>query len=554
MDGYNIEDLPVKLQLVMNDFELFARNFIKIIDNNKNTVPFILNPEQKEFLENMETYNAILKGRQIGFTTFSLNYMLYSAIRHPNTSYMIMSQTASVSKSIFKKLKGVYKRLPHKEYKEYGIFPKVTLSNRDEFELENGSRIVIATANGEDSISGNTFEIIHFSEFGKYKPYETQDEIIATAIPALAKNEDARIIIESTAMGHNYFYELFMKAWKDKDRKDEIWTPFFYSWLAKAYADQYKHTYDKAEKWFKGQNKGKRMTEEDLTDEELELKETYGANYRQLMYRRWYIQLNSEEKFKREFPTTPTEAFSTSSISMFNMDTIMERMQNLPKPLPNKKVLEKSDFPELLKQHLGKSLFLYELPLHKKYYAGVDSALGRGGDSSTITIIDEDGREVAYFKSNKIELYKFADVVNALCRWYKYALIAAENNGIGSPLVEKLRGELHYMNMLKYKAYDSGGSGRVHLGFYMDRDTKHVLIQQFKEYFERGMILINTKDTLDEMSIFIDMNGKLGNKKGAKNHDDLVISHALSVQALIKGRTGLWYVEDPHDFGREEII
>ncbi|WP_368974691.1 hypothetical protein NST61_16970 [Caldifermentibacillus hisashii] len=54
------------LQKVMNDFRLFAKNFIKIIDNNGNSIPFVLNPEQEDFINNMEKYNIILKGRQIG--------------------------------------------------------------------------------------------------------------------------------------------------------------------------------------------------------------------------------------------------------------------------------------------------------------------------------------------------------------------------------------------------------------------------------------------------------------------------------------------------------
>lgn len=68
------------LEKVMSDFRLFAKNFIKIIDNNGESVPFILNPEQEQFTDEMAKFNVLLKGRQIGFTTWSLAYMLYSAI------------------------------------------------------------------------------------------------------------------------------------------------------------------------------------------------------------------------------------------------------------------------------------------------------------------------------------------------------------------------------------------------------------------------------------------------------------------------------------------
>ncbi|KYD26208.1 hypothetical protein [Geobacillus sp. B4113_201601] len=52
-----------KLKIIMNDFKLFAKNFIKIVDNFGNTVPFILNPEQEQFMNEMSKYNIILKGR-----------------------------------------------------------------------------------------------------------------------------------------------------------------------------------------------------------------------------------------------------------------------------------------------------------------------------------------------------------------------------------------------------------------------------------------------------------------------------------------------------------
>ena len=54
----------------MNDFKLFAKNFIKIVDNNGDTVPFILNPEQEQFINEMGKYNIIkdLEVKGAGFT------------------------------------------------------------------------------------------------------------------------------------------------------------------------------------------------------------------------------------------------------------------------------------------------------------------------------------------------------------------------------------------------------------------------------------------------------------------------------------------------------
>ncbi|GGJ77164.1 hypothetical protein GGR02_003028 [Anoxybacillus voinovskiensis] len=522
-----------KLQIIQNDFKLFAKNFIKIIDNNGDTVPFVLNPEQEKYINEMGKYNIILKGRQIGFTTLSLAYMLYSACTKPDTNYIIMTHHASVSKSLFVKLKKMYKNLPHGKY---NLFPKALLNNRDELYLENGSRIIIATAQGEDAISGNTFQFIHLSEMAKY-PNDVQEEIIATCIPALAKNESSMIWIESTAFGFNTFQEMFMKAYRDRE---SVWKAFFFSWLAEAYTKQFKHTFDEAEAWWKAKNNGRRMTYDDLEHDEKILRDKYGATYRQLMFRRYYVETNSLEKFRREFPTTPDEAFQESTKSVFDIAKVIEKIQYAIPPIETKDVYD--ELPDVLKQYVNKNLFIYHLPKPKtKYYVGVDVASGQGGDYSTMSIFDEEGQQVASFYANDIAVYKFAEIVDALGKFYNYAFICVERNSYGLPLLERLRKDYGYLNLLKQKVFDQKGKRKMQLGFQTTNTTKPIIINDMKEMFELGMINIECVRTLEEMKIYQeDAKGRTNAKKGVKNHDDLVIAVAMAVQAMKQGK---YYVE-----------
>lgn len=513
-----------KLDKITKDFKLFSKNFIKIINNDNESVPFILNPEQSQFIDDMEKYNIICKGRQIGFTTLSLGFMLWSAMTKPDTSYLMMTHNGKVTQSLLRKLKKMYNSLPHDKY---DIFPKTTIDNRDEMSFVNGSRIVVATAEGTDSISGNTFQLIHLSEMAKY-PANVQEEIIATAIPALAKNPDSSIIIESTAMGFNYYQELFMEAYRTTD---SVWKPFFYSWLAEAYTKQFKHSFDEAEEWYKVNNKGKRMSYDDLENDEIELKEKYNCTYRQLMYRRYYITLNSLEKWNREFPITPEVAFSTSNKSVFDTDKILTRFNNAKKPIHIKQVKEK--LPSTLHKYLNKSLFIYNFPKSKmRHFGGIDVASGVGGDNSTISIFNAEGEQCACFYSNKVPVYEFATIVNDLGRYFNYAFLAIERNSYGLPLLEKLRKEYGYENLLKQKIFNERGKKVHQLGFMTTNVTKPILINDMKEHFECNLILIHSLETLDEMKIFQDVNGKMGNKKGNNNHDDLVISVAMAIQAM----------------------
>ncbi|ASA96509.1 terminase large subunit domain-containing protein [Anoxybacillus flavithermus] len=522
-----------KLQIIMNDFKLFAKNFIKIVDNFGNTVPFVLNPEQEQFMNDMGKHNIILKGRQIGFTTLSLAYMLYSAITKPDTNYIIMTHHASVSKSLFVKIKKMYKNLPHDKY---DIFPKTLKNNRDEIYFDNGSRIIIATAQGEDAISGNSFQMIHLSEMAKY-PVDVQEEIIATCIPALAKNESSAIIIESTAFGYNTYQEMFMKAYRDKE---SVWKAHFYSWLAKAYEKQFRHTFDESEAWFRANNHGRRMTCEDLDHDEKILRDKYGATYRQLMFRRYYIQTNSLEKFRREFPTTPDEAFMETNKAVFDTAKIIERLQHVIPPLETKEVL--GVLPDTLKPYLNKNLFIYHLPKPKmRMYAGVDVASGQGGDYSTMSIFDADGQQVASFYANDIPVYKMAEIANSLLRFYNYAFTAVERNNVGLPFIEKLFKDHGYLNLMKEKIFDQRGKRKMQRGFTTTRITKPIIIEDLKQAFELGYINIECVRTLEEMKIYQEQkNGKMGNKKGNNYHDDMVMSMALCVQALKQAK---YYVD-----------
>ncbi|MED0665313.1 DNA packaging protein [Bacillus badius] len=523
------------LQKVMDDFRLFAKNFIKIIDNNGESVPFILNPEQEQFTKEMTKYNVILKGRQIGFTTWSLAYMLYSATTKPDTSYLIMTHHNKVTQSLLKKIKKMYKSLPHDKYPE--LFPKLELNNRDGLYMSNGSNIMVSTAGGEDSISGNTFELIHFSEMAKY-PNEAQEEIMATAIPALAKNPNSKIIVESTAMGYNFYQDLFMKAYRGKE---SVWKAFFFSWLSEAYHKQFKHSFDESETWFKLHNKGARMSKKDLEHDEKILHEKYGATFRQLMFRRYYIETNSLEKFMREFPTTPHEAFAESNKAVFDTKKIIERLQNVIEPLPTNEIYD--ELPEILQPYINKNLFIYHMPKRgMRMYAGVDVASGSGGDNdnSTMSVYNAEGQQMASFYANDIPVYEFAKIVDSIGRFFNYAFICVERNGLGIPLLERLRKEMGYMNLLKQKIFNEKGKKKLQLGFQTTNTTKPILIEDMKENFELGMINIECVQTLEEMKIYQDNNGKLGNKRGTNLHDDLVIATAMAIQAMKQGK---YYVD-----------
>lgn len=517
-----------KFELVMDDFKAFAKNFVKIVDNEGNTIPFILNKEQSDFVDTMEKFNVILKSRQIGFSTMSLAICLHNAIKYPNTNYMIVSLSGESVTSLFEKLKFMNDNLPRTKYP----FPRTMRDNRGELVLENGSRVQVAASDGKSIGRGSTFQYILLSEMAFYQG--DQSKVLTSLEQALAKNSTSKLVIETTANGTgNYYYDLFMRSWKGKTN----YKAFFYGWTSDAYKEQFRFEHDIAEDWYKAQNKGQRLNSKDLTEEENRIADL-GANLRMLMWRQWKLSSMSLVDFQTEFPSYPEEAFKTSGQNVFDQTKILERLENLPVPMSKDEL--KTEIPETLHKYIGKGLNVYHLPKRGvRYYGGSDVASGSGGDSSTLTLMDADGAQVLAFANNKVSVYEFAEILNTIGRYYNYAFLACEKNSYGLPVIERLRNDYHYMNLYKHKTFDQKGNKKFALGWLTTDKTKAIMISDFKESFEKGLILINDKETLQQMILFIEQNGKMGNKKGANNHDDMVIAHSLAVQAR---KNNKWYV------------
>lgn len=512
----------------MSDFKLFAKNFIQIVNNDGNLQLFLLNEQQEQFIDGISKYNIISKSRQLGFSTLSLAYCLFQAVTKPNTNYLIVSYKGDSSSALFERLKTMNQYLPRDKFPS--LFPNVKRDNKGELLFDNGSRITCTVAGNKDVGRGSTYEYILLSEFAFY---QNQEKVLLSAEQSLAKNENSKVVLETTSNGMNHYYKLFMSAWKGESKYKATFYPFYSS----AYRELFKHDYDEAEKWFKEDNKGKRLSKDDLEKDEVILFNS-GANLRQIMWKRWKMLDLTQQEFWQEYPSNPLESFISTSVSVFDQSKVLDRLQYVKEPLDKELV---TDIPESLMPYLNKSLFIYSLPKKGRYYGGVDTASGSGGDNSTISIIDSDGEQVLSFYNNKVPIYEFAEIVNEIGRWFNYAFLAVESNSYGKPLLERLRNDYQYMNLYKGKIFDQRGRKKLQLGFTTTTATKPILISDFKEQFERNMILLHCKETLQQMQIYQeDEKGRTNAKRGQGNYDDLVISSALSVQAQ---KANKWYVD-----------
>lgn len=513
-----------KLQIINNDFFLWAKNFIKIIDNEGNEIKFSPNEQQTEFVEKMGKFNIIAKSRQLGFSTLAIIYCLWLACTKPNTNCLMISYNVESTQALFEKMKMIYTTIPDK-YK-----PAEKRNNRMELYLENGSRVIVKTAGNKSLGRGMNLQYIHLSEFAFYPDDQQKDSLVALE-QALAKNPDSKIVIETTSNGYNFYQKMFMAAYRKQESK---YHAFFFPWTSSATLKQFKHELNIAEDWFKVNNHGNRLRPDDLDRDEMPL---YNANVslKMIMWRRWKLQDMELQDFQQEFPFTPEESFRATSRSIFSEQKINDRINNLIPPLKKNEITK--PLPESLNY---KGFFLFRnVKAGERYYIGVDTASGSGGDNSTMSIFNSDGEQVGVYADNKIPVYKFADVVYDAGMYFNYAFLVVEKNSFGQSVIEKLRAEKGYLNMYKMKTFDDRGKKKYQIGWITTSVSKPKLVQDFKEQFEKGLILINDNQTLEEMKIFVEADGKMHNQKGSDFHDDLVIASALGVQGL---KCGKWYL------------
>lgn len=523
-----------RLNKVLSEFPLFAKNFIFITDNENQVIKFEINEAQQE-IENLMLENRFVvigKARQAGISTFVLARALWRALTKPNENILIVSYKGDSAKALFEKLKQMNDVIPREKFPH--VFPKVRRDNRSELLFTNGSRISSVTAGNKDIGRGSTYTYVHLSEFAFYASQETQ---LLSVEQSLAKGAESQLTIETTSNGtSNHFYRLYMQALKGKSK----YVPYFIPFYHKLYKKQFAHDYDEAERWYKATNGGKRLASDDLEDDEAVL-HNVGATLRQLMWRRWKIQdMENEQQFMQEYPSNALESFISTGKSVFDQNKVLTRLSYAIEPLPKNEVL--SEVPESVRKYLGKGLNLFELPERsKKYYFGVDTASGSGNDYSTITAFDSDGQQVMSFYHNKIAVYEFAQVIYDLGIFYNYAFLTVERNSYGLPVIERLRKERGYLNMYKMKTFDERGKKKLQIGFITSEKTKAIMISDMKEQFELGLVNIECKTTLQQMQMFVETNGRLGNKRGNSelHHDDNVISTALAILGM---KTNKWYV------------
>ena len=508
----------------------YIEKYIKIRDKAGKIIDLKINQGQQKLYDAIKKQHnegkpiriIVLKARQIGFSTLTESIIFKNTATKFNVNSGIITHKEEATTNLFNMSKRMYDNLPD------DMKPSLKRSNAKELIFDNDegtglkSKIKCMTAGSSGVGRSDTFNYLHISELAFWGNNAKETTIgLFQAVPNLP---NTMIVIESTANGFEYFKELWDMAVKG----ESDFIPVFVGWNE---LTDYKMPY----------------TGFELTDYEKNLQRIYNLSLEQLSWRRWCIKNNcggDEQQFKQEYPINPQEAFISSGNCVFDKEIVINRIQELSKPIR----VGYFDYKYDDTMPAGKKITdirwvndkngyieLYELPNLYKYCIGGDTA-GDGSDWFTGHVLNaKTGKQVARLRHQMDEdLY----VRQMYCLGWYYAnknlktgvvtpaLMCIESNFSSFPNKELVR--LGYSNMFVREKEDRyTGIMDKSYGFKTTSLTRPVIIAELVKIVRESVELINDKLTLEEMLTFVrNEKGRPEAQQGA--HDDLVMGLAIA--------------------------
>ena len=182
----------------------FINNYCRISHPLRGLIPFNTYPYQDDLLRDFNDYrfNVILKARQLGISTISAAYAVWFMLFHKEKNILVMATKFTTAANLVKKVKSVMKNLP-----PWMKVAKITIDNRNSFELSNGSTIK-AVGTSADAGRSEALSLLIIDEAAHV---EGLDELWAGLYPTLSTG--GRCIALSTPMGvGNWFHKTYVDA------------------------------------------------------------------------------------------------------------------------------------------------------------------------------------------------------------------------------------------------------------------------------------------------------------------------------------------------------
>ena len=397
MSGPTDREMELR-KLLMTDFEAYSRGCLFIRTKAGAVDRFRLNRSQrylherlqKQLKEKGKVRALVLKGRQVGISTYISGRLYWTTTHRFGVRAFILAHLDDASQNLFDMAKRFHENCPPL------VKPTTGKANAKELSfsvLDSGYKV--ATAGSTEVGRSQTIQLFHGSEVAFWPNAQNHAAGIRQAI---ANAPGTEVIFESTA---NSIGNVFHSEWKAAERGDSEYEAIFIPWF---WHEEYEA--DAPADW-------------NPPDAWLEYEQAYGLRRGQT-YWGWIKNRElsvsaggtSDEpcwQFKQEYPANADEAFQTSGADAFISPQVV---------LKARKAKVDGYGPIIL---------------------GVDPARG-GGDKTGI--IDRQGRKLGGHICQRIDshdLMATAGEVQQIAKRINPAKIVVDTTGLGAGLYDRLR-------------------------------------------------------------------------------------------------------------------
>lgn len=441
-----------------------------------------------------------LKNRQIGMTTYHAIWMLDSCIFSKWQNCGIIAHEQEALEKIFRIVKTAWENMPEL------LKPKASLENVRELHFTQTNSTIFITLKARSG----TLSHLHISEYAKIRDIE---ELKAGSFQAAGAGD---ITIEFTGQGLNHAYE----DWNDES---QTWTKHFFPWM--------EHEEYQTPEEYNGKN---------------ELEEYLDKLKVSKEQKNWYCfkldELKDQNLMRQEYPSTPEEAFITSSRGVFTKE-----LEGIGILEPIETIIEANCIIEV-----------FEKPLTKEggdeydaqYCLGADPSGGYSdGDFSCFYIINSKTRRIAVRWHGHIAPDLFGQEIAKWGKKYNSAYAGIEVNNHGLTTITSIKAEYPDLYQRERRDLVTGDITRE-LGWNTNTKSKDELIDELKTCLRDKSIESVPKGLLKELKTFVRKdNGRCEAEEGS--HDDEVMALGISLMMCQFNPYFIYYSRKGKYMGRE---
>ena len=444
----------------------FMKQYCYIQHPKRGKIKFNLYPFQEDSLTELRDnrYNIILKSRQLGISTLTAGFALWSMLFNEDFNVLVIATTQEVAKNLVNKVQIMNEMLPS------WLKTEIVSNNKLSLKFKNGSQIK-AISSASTGARSEALSLLIVDEAAFIRNIE---EIWIASQATLSTGGGAVVLSTPNGVG-NWFHQ----TWADAESGINGFHTIKLHWDVHPERDQ---------SWRDDQTK-----------------------------------LLGERGAAQECDCD----FISSGHTVVEGSILLDYQNRCEEPIE--------------RRGIDGAYWIWEYPDYAKDYMVVaDVARGDGADWSTFHVIEiESITQVAEFKG-KISPNEFGNMLVAVASEWNNALLAIENANIGwaaiQPALDRGYPNLHYTyrddgyvdaEVQLKKNYDMQDKTKMVPGVTTSNRTRPLMISALEMYMREGSPKIRSKRLIQELFVFIWLNGKAQAQTGY--NDDLVMAYCIAL-------------------------